>query len=150
MSVCACANKHTHTYMHTHIYNTHITVSYIINISTIPKGMNPQHTGLMRIYKAYLNLATEHHSGKSNRSRNNNAAKSMATALAELRAATTKAQEACGTLEIDGALDQVRAMSKALEEIKHAAASGSLVPLPGETVSRASLFGILTSSCAYL
>ena len=73
MSVCACANKHTHTYMHTHIYNTHITVSHIINISTVPKGMNPQHTGLMRIYKAYLNLATEHHSGKSNRSRNNNA-----------------------------------------------------------------------------
>jgi len=64
-----------------------------------------------------------------------NAAKSMAAALAELRASTTKAQEACGTLEIDGALDQVRAMSKVLEEIKHAAASGSLVPLPGETVS---------------
>ena len=64
-----------------------------------------------------------------------NAAKTMSAALAELRAATAKAQEACGTLEIDGALDQVRLLGRELEEIKRTAASGGLVPLPGETVS---------------
>ncbi len=66
-----------------------------------------------------------------------NAAKNMAAALAELRAACSKAHEACGTLEIDGALDQVHSLERELEEIKRTAAAGKLFPLPGETVRRA-------------
>ena len=37
-----------------------------------------------------------------------NAAKNTAAALAELRAAAGKAQDACGSSELDGALDQVK------------------------------------------
>lgn len=64
-----------------------------------------------------------------------NASKSMAAALAELRAAATKAHEACGSLEVDGAIDQIHDMEKELLEIRSAAQSGRLLPLPGETVS---------------
>ena len=64
-----------------------------------------------------------------------NAAKNLAAALAELRAASSKAQEACGSLEIEGALDQVKSHERELEEIRKTAAAGRLVPLPGETVS---------------
>ncbi len=64
-----------------------------------------------------------------------NAAKNMAYALAELRAASAKAQESCGALEIDGALDQVRYLEKELEQAKKMAINGELRPLPGESVS---------------
>ena len=62
-------------------------------------------------------------------------AKNLAAALAELLTATTKAQEACGSLEIDGALFKVRKLEKDLEEVRKTAHRGNLVPLPGETVS---------------
>ena len=62
-------------------------------------------------------------------------AKNLAAALAELLTATTRAQEACGSLEIDGALYKVRQLEKDLEEVRKTARSGNLVPLPGETVS---------------
>ena len=64
-----------------------------------------------------------------------NAAKNLAAALAELRAASSTAQDACRSLEIEGALDQVLSLERELLEIKKTAASGKLVPLPGETVS---------------
>ena len=64
-----------------------------------------------------------------------NTAKNLSAALQELRAAASKAQDACGSQEIDGALDQVRALEKELEEIKRTAQAGRLMPLPGETVS---------------
>ncbi|KAI0230740.1 Talin-1 [Lamellibrachia satsuma] len=60
-------------------------------------------------------------------------AKNLAAALAELLTATTKAQEACGSLEIDGALFKVRKLEKDLEEVRKTAHRGNLVPLPGET-----------------
>lgn len=64
-----------------------------------------------------------------------NASKNLATALTELRSALSKAQEACGSLEIDGALDQVHALERDLELIRTTAQNGQLVPLPGEDVS---------------
>lgn len=68
-----------------------------------------------------------------------NAAKNLGAALAELRAASSKAQEACGSLEIDGAMDQVKSHERELLEIKKTAAAGRLVPLPGETVGDSSI-----------
>ena len=59
----------------------------------------------------------------------------MAAALAELRAVTSRAQNACGSLEIDGALDQVKNLERELDEVKKTAARGELYPLPGESVS---------------
>ena len=64
-----------------------------------------------------------------------NSGKNMAQALAELRAAATKAQESCGALELDGAVEQVRHLEQELEEAKSLANKGQLRPLPGETVS---------------
>ena len=64
-----------------------------------------------------------------------NAAKNLSAALGELRTAADKAQEACGSLEIDGALDQLHALENELEAIKRAAVTGQLMPLPGESVS---------------
>ena len=62
-------------------------------------------------------------------------AKNLAAALAELLTATTRAQEACGSLEIDGALYKVRQLERDLEEVRKTARGGNLMPLPGETVS---------------
>ena len=53
--------------------------------------------------------------------------------MQELRAAAEKAQETCGSLEIDGAIDQVHTLRRELEEIRKTATMGRLVPLPGET-----------------
>uniref|UniRef100_A0A8B9CH07 Talin 1 n=1 Tax=Anser brachyrhynchus TaxID=132585 RepID=A0A8B9CH07_9AVES len=61
-------------------------------------------------------------------------AKNLAAALAELRTAAQKAQEACGPLEIDSALGLVQSLERDLQEAKAAARDGKLKPLPGETV----------------
>ena len=62
-----------------------------------------------------------------------NAAKNLAAALVELRAATAKAQEACMSMDIDTALEQVRALEQELVEVRKTMSAGKLVPLPGET-----------------
>ncbi|XP_077996572.1 talin-1-like isoform X2 [Glandiceps talaboti] len=62
-----------------------------------------------------------------------NCTKQMAIALAELRAAAGKAHEACGSLEIDSALDTIRGLDHELGQIKETAKQGNLLPLPGET-----------------
>ncbi|NXD82209.1 TLN1 protein, partial [Halcyon senegalensis] len=63
-------------------------------------------------------------------------AKNLAAALAELRTATQKAQEACGPLEIDSALGLVQSLERDLQEAKAAARDGKLKPLPGETMEK--------------
>ncbi|NXB73674.1 TLN1 protein, partial [Donacobius atricapilla] len=63
-------------------------------------------------------------------------AKNLATALAELRTAAQKAQEACGPLEIDSALGLVQSLERDLQEAKAAARDGKLKPLPGETMEK--------------
>ncbi|XP_025773358.1 talin-1-like [Puma concolor] len=60
-------------------------------------------------------------------------AKNLGTALAELRTAAQKAQEACGPLEMDSALSVVQNLERDLQEVKAAARDGKLKPLPGET-----------------
>ncbi|XP_056287859.1 talin-1 isoform X1 [Pseudoliparis swirei] len=65
-------------------------------------------------------------------------AKNLASALAELRATSQKAQEACGPLEIDNALSTVRDLEKDIQEAKASAEEGKLKPLPGETLERCS------------
>ncbi|XP_072463090.1 talin-1 isoform X2 [Notamacropus eugenii] len=63
-------------------------------------------------------------------------AKTLGTALAELRTAAQKAQEACGPLEMDSALSLVQSLERDLQEIKAAARDGKLKPLPGETMEK--------------
>ncbi|XP_033020521.1 talin-1 isoform X4 [Lacerta agilis] len=63
-------------------------------------------------------------------------AKNLAAALAELRTAAQKAQEACGPLEIDSALSLVQSLERDLQEAKMAAREGKLKPLPGETMEK--------------
>ncbi|KAK2818760.1 hypothetical protein Q5P01_024321 [Channa striata] len=65
-------------------------------------------------------------------------AKNLASALAELRTASQKAQEACGPLEIDNALSMVRDLEKGMQEAKASAQAGKLKPLPGETLEKCS------------
>uniref|UniRef100_H3CHP1 Talin 1 n=1 Tax=Tetraodon nigroviridis TaxID=99883 RepID=H3CHP1_TETNG len=65
-------------------------------------------------------------------------AKNLAGALAELRTASQKAQEACGPLEIDNALSTVRKLEKDIQESKASAKEGRLRPLPGETLDKCS------------
>ena len=47
----------------------------------------------------------------------------------------SQAQEACGALEIDNALDMIKALEDELNQIKLTANDGKLLPLPGETVN---------------
>ncbi|XP_067841068.1 talin-1 isoform X2 [Heptranchias perlo] len=68
----------------------------------------------------------------------NQCAKNLANTLQELRAAAQKAQDACGPLEIDSALSQIRTLEKDLQEAKAIAAEGKLRPLPGETLEKCS------------
>ncbi|GCB73134.1 hypothetical protein scyTo_0006641 [Scyliorhinus torazame] len=68
----------------------------------------------------------------------NQCAKNLANTLQELRAAAQKAQDACGPLEIDSALNQIRTLEKDLKEAKANAAEGKLRPLPGETLEKCS------------
>ncbi|NXK11071.1 TLN1 protein, partial [Herpetotheres cachinnans] len=63
-------------------------------------------------------------------------AKNLAAALAELRTAAQKAQEACGPLEIDSALGLVQSLERDLQEARAAARDGKLKPLPGETMEK--------------
>ncbi|NXI37427.1 TLN1 protein, partial [Galbula dea] len=63
-------------------------------------------------------------------------AKNLAAALAELRTAAQKAEEACGPLEIDSALGLVQSLERDLQEAKAAARDGKLKPLPGETMEK--------------
>ncbi|XP_013858220.1 talin-1 isoform X2 [Austrofundulus limnaeus] len=65
-------------------------------------------------------------------------AKNLASALAELRTASQKAQDACGQLEIDNALNMVRDLEKDIQEAKASAQEGKLKPLPGETLEKCS------------
>ncbi|BFZ14072.1 hypothetical protein BsWGS_17114 [Bradybaena similaris] len=67
-----------------------------------------------------------------------NAAKNMSNAIAELRSAASRAQEACTSLEIDSALDQLADLDQDLTDIKHAALTGRLTRLPGETAEQCS------------
>nr|XP_061836684.1 talin-1-like isoform X1 [Nerophis lumbriciformis] len=65
-------------------------------------------------------------------------AKNLASALAELRTASQKAQEACGPLEIDNALSVVRGLEKDLKDAKASADEGKLKPLPGDNLEKCS------------
>ncbi|XP_072138300.1 talin-2 [Mobula birostris] len=63
-------------------------------------------------------------------------AKNLATSLAELRTSVQKAQEACGPMEIDSALQSVQTLRNELQDAKMAAVDGQLKPLPGETLEK--------------
>ncbi|XP_042587905.1 talin-1 [Cyprinus carpio] len=76
--------------------------------------------------------------------------KTLASALAELRTAAQKAQEACGPLEIDNALTMVRGLERDMQETKASAAEGKLKPLPGETVSVSAHSVCMCSTCVCL
>ncbi|KAK0132068.1 Talin-1 [Merluccius polli] len=65
-------------------------------------------------------------------------AKTLASALAELRTASQKAQEACGPLEMDNALSLIRGLERDMQEAKASAGAGRLKPLPGETLDKCS------------
>ena len=41
----------------------------------------------------------------------------------------------CGGMHVEGAIEQVQALQTELDDIRRSAVNGSLVPLPGETVS---------------
>uniref|UniRef100_A0A646QFM5 Talin1 n=1 Tax=Hemiscolopendra marginata TaxID=943146 RepID=A0A646QFM5_9MYRI len=62
-----------------------------------------------------------------------NCSKQMTTALAELRSALGRAQEACGSLEIESALDIIRSLDNELDAFNKACEAFQLRPLPGET-----------------
>ncbi|XP_059140472.1 talin-2-like isoform X4 [Physella acuta] len=67
-----------------------------------------------------------------------NAVKFMSSAIAELRSSANKAQEACTSLEIDSALDQLGDLDQDLADIKQTAMAGRLTRLPGETAETCS------------
>lgn len=69
----------------------------------------------------------------------NNSTKQMSTALTELRSALGKAQEVCGNLETDSALDMIKALDAELEAFRKACDAFQLKPLPGETSESAAL-----------
>ena len=50
-----------------------------------------------------------------------------------------QAAEVCGSLEIDSAIDTVRALAQEMAEAKREAHQGKLLPLPGETVENCAL-----------
>ena len=50
-----------------------------------------------------------------------------------------QAQEACSSMEIDSALEQLDNLAQDLDDIKTAALAGKLQPLPGENVRNDSL-----------
>ena len=43
--------------------------------------------------------------------------------------------QACGGMQIEGAMEQVKGLEAELVDTRRSAAQGTLVPLPGETVS---------------
>ncbi|XP_054725014.1 talin-1-like isoform X2 [Uloborus diversus] len=68
-----------------------------------------------------------------------NATKQMTNALTELRSSLMKAQEACGSLELENALDLIRSLDDELLAFKKAADNMNLKPLPGETMENSAL-----------
>ena len=50
-----------------------------------------------------------------------------------------QAAEACGSIEIDSALEGVKSLADDLEALEKSADEGKLLPLPGESVSFISL-----------
>ncbi|XP_037077227.1 LOW QUALITY PROTEIN: talin-2-like [Pollicipes pollicipes] len=76
-----------------------------------------------------------------------NTSKQFSAALADLQASMARAQEACGSLEVDAALDMIRGLDDELEQFRHAADSLQLKPLPGETVRRLSRPAHSLSAC---
>ncbi|XP_013776088.1 talin-2-like [Limulus polyphemus] len=63
----------------------------------------------------------------------NSTSRDMASALSELRSSLAKAQEACGILELDSALDLINSLNDELDAFKKAVKAFDLKPLPGET-----------------
>lgn len=63
----------------------------------------------------------------------NNCYKNLNTALAELKSIASKAQEACGAMEIENALEMIRGLEDELDQVKKSARDGNLNTLPGET-----------------
>ncbi|XP_065832008.1 talin-like [Oscarella lobularis] len=68
-----------------------------------------------------------------------NFAKQTATCLADLRTAAAKVAEACGSLEVESAIDVVRQLEADLVSVQKTAASGKLLPLPVETAESCAL-----------
>ncbi|GFY46974.1 talin-2 [Trichonephila inaurata madagascariensis] len=68
-----------------------------------------------------------------------NATKQMINALMELRTSLLKAQEACGSLELENALDLIRGLDDELIAFRKAAENMELRPLPGETMENSAL-----------
>lgn len=62
-----------------------------------------------------------------------NSARNLSAALQELKDALARAEELCGTAELDGVIQQVRDLEKDQQGYRQAAANGTLAPLPGET-----------------
>ena len=62
---------------------------------------------------------------------------------------TCQAAEACGTLEIDSALDTVGSLGRDLEAYEKSAEDGKLLPLPGDTVSCTGRHIILTKTLSF-
>ena len=50
-----------------------------------------------------------------------------------------QAADVCGSLEIDSAIDTIRALSHDLAEAKREAQQGTLLPLPGESIESCAL-----------
>ena len=67
-----------------------------------------------------------------------NAAKTLAAALAELRASASKAQEVCGSQELEGAVDQLTNLQRELQDMRREVQTGQLRPLPGDTAEKCS------------
>ncbi|GAB6032133.1 hypothetical protein CHUAL_010792 [Chamberlinius hualienensis] len=62
-----------------------------------------------------------------------NCTKQLSSAVTDLRSALGKAQEICGDLETDSALDTIRSLSAELDDFRRACEAFELKPLPGET-----------------
>ncbi|KAL8568329.1 hypothetical protein ACOMHN_040902 [Nucella lapillus] len=74
-----------------------------------------------------------------------NSVKAMSAAVVELRTSALKAQEACGSLELESAIDQLGGLDRELDDTKQSALSGRLCPLPRETAESAATLLSTTS-----
>jgi talin len=68
-----------------------------------------------------------------------NSSKQMENALKDLKNCVSRAQQVCGSLEIEATADVIEVLQNELEEFRLAANSFDLKPLPGETADQASL-----------
>lgn len=68
-----------------------------------------------------------------------NCTKQLSSAITDLRSALGKAQEICGDLETDSALDTIRSLSAELDDFRRACEAFELKPLPGETLESTAL-----------